>query len=91
VSRTKYRVCPTCEGEGTIVNRALSVWTEDDRYDDPEGFEAMLEGRYDVVCDECRGQRVVSAQDERDFADRRAMHFEMLRESGIYPGSGDYF
>lgn len=87
----KYRVCPQCEGEGKMVNRAVSVWSEDDRYDDPDGFEDMMNGVYDVTCDKCRGQRVVSAQDERDFAERRAMHFEMLREQGVYPGSPDWF
>lgn len=90
-SRPKYEVCPTCEGEGTMVHRGLSVWTESDRADDPESFEDMLAGRYDVVCDECFGKRVVSVQDAQDFAERRADHFTMLAESGIYPGSPDYF
>jgi DnaJ-class molecular chaperone len=89
--RAKYRVCPTCRGEGTMVMRAASVWTSEDRDADPDGFESMMRGDYDVPCDECGGKRVVSAQDERDFAERRADHFTMLREQGVYPGSPDYY
>jgi DnaJ-class molecular chaperone len=87
----KYRVCPTCRGEGRIVNRAVSVWTSDDRDSDPEGFESMLQGDYDIACTECGGQRVVTASDQRGYAERRREHFSMLREQGIYPGSPDYF
>lgn len=89
--RAKYIVCPQCEGEGSMVNRAVSVWTESDRDEDPEGFEAMLEGRYDVACDMCGGKRVVTQSEEDDFRERRQDHFLMLREQGIYPGSPDYF
>ena len=89
--RAKYEVCPQCEGEGKMVNRAVSVWTSSDRDEDPEGFEDMMNGVYDVACDMCRGKRVVSTQDLEDFAERRADHFTMLGEQGIYPGSRDYF
>lgn len=89
--RPKYRVCGTCQGEGKMVHRAASVWTSEDRAADPDAFEDMLEGRYDVPCDECHGKRVVSDADERDFAERRADHFTMLREQGIGPGSPDWF
>jgi DnaJ-class molecular chaperone len=87
----KYEVCPQCEGEGKMVNRAVSVWTESDRAEDPDGFRDMMDGLYDVPCDMCRGQRVVSQDDREDFADRRQDHFTRLQESGIYPGSPDYF
>lgn len=87
----KFEVCPTCEGEGSIVHRALSVWTQADADEDPDSFEAMLAGRYDVTCDECNGLRVVDAARRAAYADEREDHFTRLAESGIYPGSPDYF
>lgn len=90
-TRTKYRVCGTCEGEGKMVHRAASVWTGEDRAADPDAFEDMLEGRYDVPCDECGGLRVTTEETRREFADRRNAHFEMLAEQGIGPGSPDWF
>jgi DnaJ-class molecular chaperone len=87
----KFEVCPTCEGEGKMVNRAVSVWTESDRYEDPDGFADMMDGHYDVVCDECNGKRVVTAEDHEDFEESRKDYFYRLQESGIYPGSPDYF
>ena len=66
----QYEVCPKCEGRGTAVNPVLSVWTESDRYDDPEGFERMLAGDYDVICPRCNGLRVVSQESEEDFRER---------------------
>lgn len=86
----KYEVCPRCEGEGTIVNPVLSVWTESDRNEDPDGFRDMLSGLYDVPCTECHGKRVVTPEDEADYAERRADHRTYLMESGIYPGSRDW-
>jgi DnaJ-class molecular chaperone len=59
-----WRLCPKCEGEGTTVHPALSVWTAEDRYEDPEGFEDMMAGRYDVTCTRCDGKRVVPDTDE---------------------------
>lgn len=87
---SKYRVCGTCKGEGKIVNPVVSVWTEDDRADDPEGFEAMLEGRYDVACPECGGKRVVTAGEHREYLEREQDRRIRQMESGIYPGSPDW-
>jgi hypothetical protein len=50
-----WEICGGCRGAGMRVHPALSVWTSDDRAEDPDGFEDMLEGRYDVSCDECGG------------------------------------
>ncbi len=87
----KYRVCPQCEGEGRMVARHSQVWTESDRDEDPEGFQNMLEGRYDVACDMCKGLRVVTAAQIKEFHHRRDDHFTQLQEMGIYPGSSDYY
>lgn len=91
MTTTKYSVCPTCRGEGKMVNPAVSVWTADDISDDPEGFESMMRGDYDVKCVECNGLRVVTAQSRREYRERQAEHRLMLQEQGIYPGSPDYF
>jgi DnaJ-class molecular chaperone len=88
---TKYRVCPSCRGEGKIVNPVLSVWTQNDRADDPEGFESMMRGDFDVACPECGGKRVVTRQDEADFREREQDRRTQLRESGIWPGSPDWY
>jgi rubredoxin len=89
--KKRYEVCPMCEGEGSVVHRSLSVWTESDRAEDPEGFEAMLDGRYDVVCPECGGKRVVTQADEEEFAERERDRRTRFMESGIYPGSPDFY
>ena len=87
---SKYEVCPQCEGEGKMVNRAVSVWTASDREEDPEGFEAMMNGDYDVLCDCCKGLRVVTPERLEEFHEERRDHRTMLAEQGIYPGSPDY-
>ena len=89
--RREWEVCPQCEGEGKMVHPALSVWTESDRAEDPESFEAMLEGRYDVVCDRCNGLRVVDAESEERYAEDVRDRHTRLMESGIYPGSPDWY
>ncbi len=87
----KYKVCPQCEGEGRMVARHSQVWTQSDREQDPEGFQAMLDGQYDQQCDMCQGLRVVTARQIREFGQRREDHFTHLQEMGIYPGSSDYY
>lgn len=87
----KYRVCPECQGEGKIVHRALSVWTAEDRYNDPDGFEDMMRGVYDITCDMCNGLRVVTSEMVKRFDESRKDHFTRLQEQGIYPGNPDYF
>lgn len=86
-----YEVCPECEGHGKTVNPLLSVWTESNRYEDPEGFDNMMSGLYDVTCPTCKGLRVVTAQrlaeHEEEERDRRTS----LMESGIYPGHTDWY
>lgn len=89
--RHDYKVCPECRGEGKVVHRAVSVWTSEDRAEDPDGFEDMMRGMYDVPCPECNGLHVVDQEVEEEFKDKEDAHFEMLREQGIYPGNPDYF
>lgn len=76
----KWAICGRCHGDGKIVHPALSVWTESDRREDPDGFETMMRGGYDIRCDECGGSGKVRVEDdwhgeespdEFDYADAR--------------------
>jgi hypothetical protein len=87
----KYEVCGTCQGEGKIVHPALSVWNESDRYEDPESFENMMNGDYDQTCPECDGKRVTTKVQEKRYAEKQQDHRTFLMESGIYPGSPDFY
>ena len=69
---SEWEVCPGCRGEGTQVRVEFSVWTEDDRFNDPEGFEEMMSGRYDEVCRVCEGRRVVKPEHIAAHEDRRS-------------------
>jgi RecJ-like exonuclease len=57
----RYEVCPRCGGDGKHSNPAIdgNGFSDEIRADDPEFFEEYLEGRYDVLCTECGGKRVV--------------------------------
>lgn len=62
---TRNAICPTCDGEGTHVNRAIdgNGLTAEDLAD--EDFrESYMSGAYDVPCEECRGRRVVREVDK---------------------------
>lgn len=82
---TEWELCPECRGEGKVVHPALSVWTEEDRYEDPEGFEDMMAGMYDQRCKRCDGRRVVEADNEEeqeDWEERLADARTRAMESG---------
>lgn len=71
----QFKVCGTCQGRGSHVNRAIdgNGITQDEMAEmGPEFFEDYMSGMYDVRCEECGGNRVVpkcvscnhSAEDE---------------------------
>jgi hypothetical protein len=66
-SNRPFVVCPVCAGHGT--HGPGWVFTSDE-LDEQFGADAdefcadMREGRYDVLCDECGGKRVVRAECE---------------------------
>ena len=66
---TRFDVCPTCEGHGVHDHPAFANGlTSEDFDEDPDFREDYFAGHYDVCCEECRGERVVSVVDE-DKAD----------------------
>ena len=58
----KYEVCTTCDGHGHHFrsdldeNHMVDMMREDCDY---EGIEDYYGGRFDQICSQCRGQRVV--------------------------------
>lgn len=62
----KYEVCYGCHGKGTHVNRAIdgNGLDPNDPDLDEEFWEMYTSGAYDVLCDTCKGQRVVAVLDE---------------------------
>ena len=84
---SEFKLCPKCRGKGTVVHEALSVWTEEDRYADPEGFEEMRRGVYDVACPRCGGEKVVPDTEEEvdDWQDREWDRRTRMAESGMWP------
>jgi len=67
----KHEVCDRCEGHGTHLNPAIGehAYTRDEfneSFDDDERAEYFRRGGiYDVQCEQCHGQRVVTVVDER--------------------------
>lgn len=66
---TRFEVCDRCEGHGTHTNPSIDgngisadEWNGPD-WDD-ESRHMYLSGGYDVRCEECHGERVVSVVDE---------------------------
>ena len=81
----KYEVCPRCEGAGTVVNGAVSVWTQEDRAEDPDSFQAMLDGVYDVECPACHGRRVMTAEELASYYEDRA---DKIADTKLYAMEG---
>jgi RecJ-like exonuclease len=61
----RFEVCPTCEGKGSHVNRAIdgNGLTREDFDQDPDFAEGYFRGDYDVRCEKCKGARVVAVVD----------------------------
>lgn len=77
-----WQVCPVCHGEGQIVNPVLSVWTQSDREQDPDRFQAMMAGRYDQRCPCCNGFRVAKPPQIDEYMRKVEDEFVRRMESG---------
>ena len=62
----KWIVCGRCDGEGKHVNPAIDgqggLTAEDFDQMGPEFEDDYFSGVYDVICTECKGQRVVKSR-----------------------------
>lgn len=69
--RIKFEVCDRCQGTGSHCNPAIdgNGLTREDFDADPDFEEGYFDGRYDVSCEDCNGERVVPeiATDESKF------------------------
>jgi hypothetical protein len=86
-TKRKWQICPECDGEGKVVHPACSVWTADDRAEDPDGFEEMLQGTYDVICATCHG----SGKVQRDDLRKRKNQLESCRLRGMESGDPEMY
>jgi hypothetical protein len=73
----KFIICPTCEGRGTHVNRAIdgNGLSAEDFAEDTDFHESYMRGDYDVQCEECHGERVIATPDiaRMSYAEKRAL------------------
>lgn len=55
------KLCPQCDGDGTMVNPAIdgNGLSSEDFAEDPDFREQYMRGDYDVKCDECDGNKFV--------------------------------
>lgn len=66
----KFEICTRCEGRGTHVNPSIDGHgiSPEEFAEDPDFEEAYFEGRYDVQCYECHGERVVKVIDREKLS-----------------------
>jgi hypothetical protein len=81
----KFVVCHRCEGTGTHVNPSIdgNGLTREDFEQDPDFEEAYFAGAYDVRCETCKGQRVISEVDRTKLTKeqkRQLREHERLQE-----------
>lgn len=78
-----YEVCDRCRGTGKHVNPSIDGHgISREEFDaDPDFEEAYFEGRYDVTCYECKGERVVLVEnDVETFTDEQKALYAKLEE-----------
>jgi hypothetical protein len=95
MAKTKWIVCPVCDGEGKTVNPAIDCQglTAEDFAEDPDFAEDYRSGAYDVRCGGCGGQRVVTEERVRELGRRAEDRRLAAREDGdweAFCGAGDY-
>jgi hypothetical protein len=76
-----YEVCHQCRGKGTVVHPDVSVVTPEEFEADPDFHEAYMEGRYDVKCPTCSGQRVTAAFVEGAMNKEEKKHYKRFMKA----------
>lgn len=95
MKKTKWVVCPVCDGEGTTVNPDIDSngLTRDDFEADPDFAEAYKSGVYDIQCRGCDGKRVVRPGRIKELHQHAEDRLLAACENGdweSYCGAGDY-
>lgn len=62
---TRYEVCHSCRGSGTVVNPSIDAGgiSREDFDEDPEFARSYFNGDYNIRCTNCKGKRVVPEVD----------------------------
>jgi hypothetical protein len=84
---SKFEVCGRCEGRGTHCNPAIdgNGLSREDFDQDPDFEEAYFRGDYDVLCEECHGNRVTLVADWAKMDDlTKKLYEEHLRGERMY-------
>lgn len=78
----KFEVCDRCEGHGTHLTPRIRehAYTAAEFYESFEDEESRAEyfkrgGAYDVTCESCKGQRVISVVDEAQLTEEQKSVF----------------
>lgn len=74
-------LCERCHGDGKHVNPSVDGHglTALD-FDDEDFRQDYMQGRFDVRCEECLGERVVKVVDEERLTKRQRLPWENLQE-----------
>jgi hypothetical protein len=81
-----YKVCPDCEGEGSVLHEAIRThaYTADDWAQEDDEFreEYMRGGKgiYGVQCPTCSGDRVTLAVDDETLSPEQRETFKLWQE-----------
>ena len=62
----EWTVCPNCAGSGGSSNYLGSFTAKEWAEEDPEFQDDYMSGRFDQLCSECDGRRVVARIPERE-------------------------
>ena len=79
---TKWAICDSCEGNGTMVNPSVDAGgLSVDLSDDPDFMGDYMSGTYDVCCNVCGGSGKVRELDRsrQDFAVQIAEYDEEVK------------
>ncbi len=89
---SKFEVCDGCRGSGKHVNRAIdgNGISREQFDEDPDFEEAYFRGDYDVICEDCGGNRVMLVADWAKMDEEtKKLYDEHLREERSYRAERD--
>lgn len=86
MSKSKYRVCPRCEGEGYVGT--LGAYTQDEFAESFEDYDEYVEMHEasKQQCECCKGMRVVTREQLAEYDDMIEDMRMRQAESGYFYG-----
>lgn len=87
-----FDVCDTCGGRGSVVNPSIDEQglTQEDFDEDPDFREEYCRGRYDILCPECKGRRVILVPDETNDPAALKAYQDMIQGAADYAREREY-